>query len=68
MGLIMLPSDVRDFANPELADLIHKTQKSSVYSPEDRVKVLKLCLGCCRIRVRVAPHHVRDVLCRPEFS
>ena len=41
-GLIMLPSDVRDFANPELADLIHKTQKSSVYSPEDRVKVLKL--------------------------
>ena len=41
-GLIMLPSDVRDFANPELADLIRKTQKSSVYSPEDRVKVLKL--------------------------
>lgn len=41
-GLIMLPSDVRDFANPELADLIHKTQKSSVYPPEDRVKVLKL--------------------------
>ena len=41
-SLIMLPSDVRDFANPELADLIHKTQKSSVYSPEDRVKVLKL--------------------------
>ena len=41
-GLIMLPSDVRDFANPELADLIHKTQKSSAYSPEDRVKAFKL--------------------------
>jgi len=41
-GLIMLPSSVRDFANPEIADLIHKTQKSSVYSPEDRVKAFKL--------------------------
>tara|TARA_A100001037_G_scaffold253369_1_gene237931 strand:- start:581 stop:2062 length:1482 start_codon:yes stop_codon:yes gene_type:complete len=41
-GLIMLPSDVSDFANPELADLIHKTQKSSVYPPEDRVKAFKL--------------------------
>ena len=41
-GLIMLPSHVRDFADPELADLIHKTQKSSVYSPEDRVKAFKL--------------------------
>ena len=41
-GLIMLPSDVRDFSNPELADLIHKTQKSSVCSPEDRVKAFKL--------------------------
>ncbi len=41
-GLIMLPSDASDFANPELADLIHKTQKSSVYPPEDRVKAFKL--------------------------
>lgn len=41
-GLIMLPSDIRDFANPELADLIQKTQKSSTYSPENRVKVFKL--------------------------
>ncbi|WP_457588984.1 4-hydroxyphenylacetate 3-hydroxylase family protein [Ensifer canadensis] len=41
-GVIMLPSGVEDFDNPELADLIGKTQYSSVASPEDRVKVMKL--------------------------
>jgi 4-hydroxyphenylacetate 3-monooxygenase len=41
-GLIMLPSGIDDFANPMLAELIHKTQKSSAVSPEERVKLFKL--------------------------
>ena len=41
-GLIMLPSSAKDFANPELAALIHKTQKSPATDPEGRVKFMKL--------------------------
>ena len=31
-GMIMLPSSVKDFGNPELADLIGKTQQSPAAS------------------------------------
>jgi 4-hydroxyphenylacetate 3-monooxygenase len=41
-GVIMLPSGVEDFADPMLADLIHKTQQSPTSSPEERVKFFKL--------------------------
>ncbi len=41
-GMIMLPSSVDDFANPMLAEIIHKTQKSSAVSPEERVQFFKL--------------------------
>ncbi|MSQ55695.1 MAG: 4-hydroxyphenylacetate 3-monooxygenase [Betaproteobacteria bacterium] len=41
-GMIMLPSHVRDFADPELAAIIRRTQRSSAFSPEDRVKAFKL--------------------------
>ncbi len=41
-SLIMLPSSVRDFANPEVRDVINKTQQSPVMAPEDRVKFMKL--------------------------
>ncbi len=41
-GLIMLPSGVEDFGDPMLADLIHKTQKSPAFSPQERVKFFKL--------------------------
>jgi 4-hydroxyphenylacetate 3-monooxygenase len=41
-GPIMLPSSVDDFADPELAGIIDKTQKSSAVSPEERVKFFKL--------------------------
>jgi 4-hydroxyphenylacetate 3-monooxygenase len=41
-GLIMLPSSVADFDDPLLAGLIHKTQKSPVFTPEERVKFFKL--------------------------
>ncbi|CAN7784095.1 4-hydroxyphenylacetate 3-monooxygenase [Caballeronia sp. LjRoot34] len=41
-GMIMLPSSVEDFANPMLAEIIYKTQKSSSVSPEERVKFFKL--------------------------
>lgn len=41
-GMIMLPSSVADFGNPELARLIEKTQQSPVASSHDRVKFYKL--------------------------
>jgi 4-hydroxyphenylacetate 3-monooxygenase len=41
-GPIMMPSSIDDFTNPELADIIYKTQKSSAVSPEERVKFFKL--------------------------
>lgn len=41
-GLIMLPSSTQDFANPEIARIIGKTQQSPVASSEERVKFFKL--------------------------
>ena len=41
-GMIMLPSSVADFANPEIAALIGKTQQSPAASSRDRVKFFKL--------------------------
>jgi 4-hydroxyphenylacetate 3-monooxygenase len=41
-GMIMLPSSIEDFANPMLANIIAKTQKSPICSPEERVKFFKL--------------------------
>ncbi len=41
-GLIMLPSSVEDFANPDIAALIEKTQQSPAANAEDRVKFYKL--------------------------
>jgi 4-hydroxyphenylacetate 3-monooxygenase len=41
-GMIMLPSSVADFANPQIADYIRRTQGSPLFEPEDRVKFFKL--------------------------
>lgn len=41
-GMIMLPSGIEDFADPELADYIYKTQQSPLVSPQERVKFFKL--------------------------
>ena len=41
-GMIMLPSSLRDFANPELADLIGKTQQSPAANAADKVKFYRL--------------------------
>jgi 4-hydroxyphenylacetate 3-monooxygenase len=41
-GMIMLPSSVRDFANPELAELIERTQQSPAAGSTERVKFYKL--------------------------
>ena len=41
-GMLMLPSSVEDFNNPELAGLIRKTQRSPILSSDDRVKLFKL--------------------------
>jgi 4-hydroxyphenylacetate 3-monooxygenase len=41
-GMIMLPSSIADFANPEIAALIGKTQQSPKANSHDRVKFYKL--------------------------
>ncbi len=41
-GMIMQPSSARDFANPELAALIEKTQQSPAADAEDKVKFYRL--------------------------
>jgi 4-hydroxyphenylacetate 3-monooxygenase len=41
-ALIMLPSSERDWANPELAAIIGKTQRSPNATPQERVHFLKL--------------------------
>src|SRR5215472_10643677 len=40
-ALMMLPSSIADFANPELKAIIEKTQRSPSMSPERKVKCLK---------------------------
>jgi 4-hydroxyphenylacetate 3-monooxygenase len=40
-AMIMLPSSVADFANPELEAIINKTQRSASMDPEHKVKFLK---------------------------
>ena len=40
-SLIMLPSSFRDWSNPELAPILHKTQRSPNFSSRDKVKLLK---------------------------
>ena len=41
-GVIMVPSSIADFDDPALAAVIDKTQKSPVFSPQERVKFFKL--------------------------
>ena len=41
-GVIMLPSSFKDFEVPEIADVIGKTQQSTVLDSEERVKFFKL--------------------------
>jgi 4-hydroxyphenylacetate 3-monooxygenase len=40
-ALIMLPSSVLDFGNPEMTAIINKTQRSATMPPEQKVKFLK---------------------------
>jgi 4-hydroxyphenylacetate 3-monooxygenase len=40
-ALIMLPSSVLDFGNPEMTAIINKTQRSATMAPEQKVKFLK---------------------------
>ncbi|UYV36478.1 hypothetical protein N4R57_15925 [Rhodobacteraceae bacterium D3-12] len=41
-GLIMLPSSIADFANPEVREMVGKTQQSPTSTSEGRVKFFKL--------------------------
>ena len=41
-SMIMMPSSAADFENPETANYIHRTQRSPVVEPRDKVKLFKL--------------------------
>ena len=41
-NMIMMPSSVADFENPETAEYIQKTQRSPMVEPRDKVKLFKL--------------------------
>ena len=41
-NMIMMPPSVADFGNPETASFIHRTQRSPVAEPKDKVKLFKL--------------------------
>ncbi|WP_448030403.1 4-hydroxyphenylacetate 3-hydroxylase family protein [Bradyrhizobium liaoningense] len=41
-GMIMLPSSVQDFTNPEIAGLVERTQQSPAAGAADKVKFYKL--------------------------
>jgi len=41
-SMIMMPPSVADFGNPETASFIHRTQRSPVAEPKDKVKLFKL--------------------------
>jgi 4-hydroxyphenylacetate 3-monooxygenase len=41
-AFIMLPSSHKDWANPTIAPIIRKTQRSSTLEPEQKVKFLKV--------------------------
>ena len=40
-AVIMLPSSFRDWSNPALAPILHKTQRSPNFDPGEKVKLLK---------------------------
>jgi 4-hydroxyphenylacetate 3-monooxygenase len=40
-AFIMLPSSFKDWTNPTLVPIIHKTQRSAAFEPEAKVKFLK---------------------------
>jgi 4-hydroxyphenylacetate 3-monooxygenase len=41
-NIIMMPSSVADFGNPETTEYIQKTQRSPVLKPREKVKLFKL--------------------------
>jgi 4-hydroxyphenylacetate 3-monooxygenase len=41
-ALIMLPSSIEDFSNPQLAKIIKTTQRAATMSAEEKVKFMKL--------------------------
>lgn len=66
-GMIMLPSSVKDYANPEIASLIERIQQSPAASAEEKVKFDKLAWDAVGSEVRLSTHAVRDVLCGRRF-
>jgi 4-hydroxyphenylacetate 3-monooxygenase len=56
-SLIMLPSSFRDWASPELAPILRRTQRSPNFNSEDKVKLLKAAWDAIGSEL-VVPHAV----------
>ena len=62
-GMIMLPSSVEDFANPEMAALHRQDAAVAGHRLGRPGEAVQARLGRRRLGVRLAPPAVRDVLC-----
>ena len=65
-GMIMVPSSVEDFADPELASLIGSDPVLAGDGLQGQGQAVQACVGRHRLGVRLAPHAVRDVLLGAE--
>ena len=63
-ALIMLPSSIRDFADPKLRAIIGKTQRSAAMEPDQKVKVLKAAWG--RDRPPNSAHAIPNMRCSTQ--
>ena len=63
-ALIMLPSSIHDFADPHLKTIIDLTQRAAEDGAGGEGEVPQGRVGRDRLGIRLAPHAIRDVLCR----
>ena len=63
-ALIMLPSSIEDFNNPEVEAIINKTQRSASMEPEHKVKFLKAAWDAIGSEFGSRHTSIRNVLCR----
>ncbi len=67
-GMIMLPSSIEDFANPEHCRVHRQDSAIAGHRPGRPRQAVQAGLGRGRLRVRLAPSAVRDVLCWRQYG
>ncbi len=66
-SLIMMPSSVADFDNPEMRSVIEKTQVSNDFSAQERVKVLKMAWDALGSEFAGRHTHYEMFYCGAQF-